>query len=81
MKEGGKIYETITSEGAGHAFMRQGGVPEPEETNRKAMEQAWTRWLELLKKLQADKWHFKFTGIIKREDGPHGSSSPFYGRM
>ena len=51
MKTAGKVYDTVTYEGAGHAFMRQGEVPEPKEANKRAMEQAWVRWLELLKKL------------------------------
>src|SRR6266404_2805722 len=61
MKEAGKTYEPVTYEGAGHGFMRAGEdptVPEatPEqkamkEANKKARDQAWERWKELLKKL------------------------------
>ncbi|SRR6266404_837956 len=61
MKEASKTYEPVTYEGAGHGFMRAGEdptVPEatPEqkamkEANKKARDQAWERWKELLKKL------------------------------
>lgn len=61
MKEAGKTYEPVTYEGAGHGFMRAGedptvpeGTPEQramKEANRKARDQAWARWKELLKKL------------------------------
>ncbi|HXU40105.1 MAG TPA: dienelactone hydrolase family protein [Blastocatellia bacterium] len=61
MKEAGKTYEPVTYEGAGHGFMRAGedptvpeGTPEQKamkEANKKARDQAWARWKELLKKL------------------------------
>jgi carboxymethylenebutenolidase len=61
MKEAGKTYEPVTYEGAGHGFMRAGEDPTvpdatPEqkamkEANKKAREQAWERWKQLLKKL------------------------------
>jgi carboxymethylenebutenolidase len=51
MKEAGKTYETVTYDGAGHAFMHRGEDKDPKETNTKAMKQAWTRWLDLLKGL------------------------------
>ena len=49
MKAAGKTFEPVIYEGAGHAFMRLGELPDAEEANRKAREAAWTRWLGLLK--------------------------------
>ncbi len=51
MRQLGKVFEPVTYEGAGHGFMRTGEEPNPTEANRKAREQAWVRWKELLKKL------------------------------
>ena len=51
MQQAGKKYAAVIYEGAGHGFMRRGEQPEPRPANRKAREQAWQRWLELLKKL------------------------------
>lgn len=61
MKAAGKKYDPVTYEGAGHGFMRAGMTPlAPDandaaktayEANRKAREDAWKRWLELLKTL------------------------------
>jgi carboxymethylenebutenolidase len=61
MKTAGKIYEPVTYDGAGHGFMRAGEDPTaseatPEakamkEANRKARDEAWLRWKQLLKKL------------------------------
>jgi carboxymethylenebutenolidase len=53
MKEAGKTYEPVTYVGAGHGFMRAGEDPKASEANRKAREEAWKRWLELLKKLKS----------------------------
>lgn len=47
----GKTFEPVTYEGAGHGFMRTGEGPNPTDANRKARDQAWMRWKELLKKL------------------------------
>ena len=51
MEKAGKTFEPVTYEGAGHAFMRRGEEPEPSEANKKAKEEAWARWLDLLKKI------------------------------
>ena len=52
MKNSGKTYEPVTYEGAGHGFMRAGEAPdEKNEANKKARNEAWERWKELLKKL------------------------------
>ncbi|NWF86161.1 MAG: dienelactone hydrolase family protein [Bryobacteraceae bacterium] len=51
MKAAGKTYEPVTYEGAGHGFMRAGEAPDASDANKKAREQAWKRWVELLKKL------------------------------
>jgi carboxymethylenebutenolidase len=51
MKALGKRYEPVTYEGAGHGFMRAGEEKDATEANRKARDEAWTRWKELLKAL------------------------------
>jgi carboxymethylenebutenolidase len=51
MKETGKTYEPVIYDGAGHGFMRAGEMPEPSEANKKARDEGWARWKELLKKL------------------------------
>ncbi len=51
MKAAGKTYDPVTYEGAGHGFMRAGEAPDPNEANKKAYEEAWKRWKELLGKI------------------------------
>jgi carboxymethylenebutenolidase len=62
MKAAGKSYEPVTYDGAGHGFMRAGDAPPPPADaeqkvkdayagNKKARDDAWTRWKALLKKL------------------------------
>jgi carboxymethylenebutenolidase len=56
MKEAGKTYEPDVYEGAGHGFMRAGQDPnakdsEMQQANKKAREEAWKRWTDLLKKV------------------------------
>ncbi|HVN80748.1 MAG TPA: dienelactone hydrolase family protein [Terriglobia bacterium] len=51
MKKAGKIYEPVTYDGAGHGFMRAGEAPDTNEANKKAHDEAWKRWKELLKKI------------------------------
>jgi carboxymethylenebutenolidase len=51
MKKAGKTYDPVTYDGAGHGFMRAGEDPKGNEENKKARESAWTRWLNVLKKL------------------------------
>ena len=51
MKAAGKMYEPVTYEGAGHGFMRAGEAPDASEPNKKAKDEAWKRWKDLLKKL------------------------------
>ncbi len=48
MKAAGKIFEPVIYDGAGHAFMRLGEEATPTTANRKAMEEAWARWLKVL---------------------------------
>jgi carboxymethylenebutenolidase len=48
MKELGKKYEPVIYEGAGHGFLRSGEEPTASDANRKAREQAWARWKEIL---------------------------------
>jgi carboxymethylenebutenolidase len=48
MKELGKTYEPVIYTGAGHGFMRAGEAADASEANRKAREDAWKRWKELL---------------------------------
>ena len=49
MKAAGKKYDPVTYEGAGHGFMRAGEDPSGNEANKKAHDEAWQRWLKLLK--------------------------------
>jgi carboxymethylenebutenolidase len=51
MKKAGQTYEPVTYEGAGHGFMRAGEAPEASEPNKKARDEGWKRWKELLKKV------------------------------
>lgn len=62
MKAANKTYEPVTYEGAGHGFMRAGDAPPPPADadqklrdayagNKKARDEAWTRWKALLKKV------------------------------
>ena len=48
MKKAGKIYEPVTYDGAGHGFMRAGEAPDANEANKKARDEAWKRWKDLL---------------------------------
>lgn len=45
-----KTYAPVVYEGAGHGFMRTGEAPGANAGNKKARDEAWTRWKELLKK-------------------------------
>jgi carboxymethylenebutenolidase len=51
MSKAGKTYEPVIYEGAGHGFMRSGEEPNSQSANKKAHDEAWERWLDLLKKL------------------------------
>ena len=51
MKAEKKTYEPVTYEGAGHGFMRAGEAPDANGANKKAWNEAWARWKELLKKI------------------------------
>jgi carboxymethylenebutenolidase len=51
MKAAGKTYEPVTYEGAGHGFMRAGEAPDANTANKKARDEAWSRWKDLLKKI------------------------------
>jgi carboxymethylenebutenolidase len=50
MKKADKKYEPVKYQGAGHGFMRAGEAPDTNAANKKAREEAWKRWKELLKK-------------------------------
>ena len=51
MKRAGKKYEPVIYKGAGHGFMREGEMPDANEANKKARDDAWARWKTLLKQL------------------------------
>ena len=51
MKAAGKTYEPVIYEAAGHGFMRGGEAPDARPGDKKARDEAWRRWKELLKKL------------------------------
>jgi carboxymethylenebutenolidase len=48
MKEAKKTFEPVTYAGAGHGFMRHGEDPAGTDANKKAREDAWKRWKEIL---------------------------------
>lgn len=50
MAAAGKTYDPVTYEGAGHGFMRAGEAPDSSDANKKARDQAWARWKNLLAK-------------------------------
>jgi carboxymethylenebutenolidase len=49
MKAAGKTYDPVVYTGAGHGFMRAGESPDAKADDKKAREDAWKRWKELLK--------------------------------
>ncbi len=52
MKKAGKTYEPVVYEGAGHGFMRAGEDPTGKNpANKKARDEAWKRWKDLLSKI------------------------------
>ncbi len=53
MKAAGKQYELVIYKGAGHGFMRLGEPANPavRESDKKARDEAWSRWKKLLKQL------------------------------
>jgi carboxymethylenebutenolidase len=53
MRAAGKTYEPVIYKGAGHGFMRLGDPSNPEvrEGDKKARDEAWSRWKKLLKEL------------------------------
>ncbi len=51
MKAAEKKFEPVTYDGAGHGFMRAGEAPDASEANKKAREEAWKRWKEILGKI------------------------------
>jgi carboxymethylenebutenolidase len=50
MKAAGKTYDPVIYTGAGHGFMRAGEAPDANDANKKAREDAWKRWKDLLGK-------------------------------
>jgi carboxymethylenebutenolidase len=48
MAKAGKTFEPVTYAGAGHGFLRAGEEGDASEANRKARDDAWKRWKELL---------------------------------
>jgi carboxymethylenebutenolidase len=48
MTELKKTFDPVTYEGAGHGFMRAGEAPDANEANKKARDDAWTRWKKIL---------------------------------
>lgn len=52
MDKHGKRFEPVIYSGAGHAFMRLGELPDATPANKSAHDQAWTRWLELLRAIE-----------------------------
>ena len=52
MKTAGKKFEPVFYNGAGHGFMRAGEAPDGSPENKKAREDAWARWKDLLEELR-----------------------------
>jgi carboxymethylenebutenolidase len=52
MEKNGKRYDPVIYPGAGHAFMRLGEEPDTNEANKKARDEAWSRWLNLLRVIE-----------------------------
>jgi carboxymethylenebutenolidase len=50
MKSAGKTFEPVVYDGAGHGFMRAGEAPDANDANKKARQDAWVRWKDLLGK-------------------------------
>jgi carboxymethylenebutenolidase len=48
MKAAGKTFDPVVYDGAGHGFMRAGEAPDANDANKKARQDAWTRWKDLL---------------------------------
>ena len=51
MKAANKKYEPVIYKGAGHGFMRDGESPTGTAENKKARDDAWARWKQLLTQL------------------------------
>jgi carboxymethylenebutenolidase len=49
MRAAGKRFDPVIYEGAGHAYMRSGEMPDATPANRAARDQSWQRWLRLLR--------------------------------
>jgi carboxymethylenebutenolidase len=52
MKAAGKTFEPVTYDGAGHGFMRAGEAPDASDANRKARDESWERWKQLMASAQ-----------------------------
>ncbi len=50
MNSAGKAFEPVVYPDAGHGFMRAGEAPDASEANKKARQEAWVRWKNLLEK-------------------------------
>jgi len=51
MKAAGKTYDAIVYDGAAHGFMRLGQMDNATPANKKAAEESWKRWLDLLARI------------------------------
>lgn len=51
MKAAGKTYDPVIYPRAGHGFLRAGDGPKPREADAKAKDEAWARFVELLRKM------------------------------
>jgi carboxymethylenebutenolidase len=50
MEKAGKTFDFVIYPGAGHGFLRSGEASDASAENRKAFEEGWKRWKELLAK-------------------------------
>jgi carboxymethylenebutenolidase len=51
MKAAAKAFEPVVYDGAGHGFMRAGEDDDASAANKRAFEEAWKRWLDLLARI------------------------------
>jgi carboxymethylenebutenolidase len=51
MQEAGLKYAPVIYAGAGHGFMRSGEDPNGSAADKQARQDAWQRWLKLLKSM------------------------------
>jgi len=86
MKAAGKFFEPVTYAGAGHGFMRAGDDLPPADTatdaqkatyaaNKKAREDGWKRWMDIMKAVTADKLPAMPAPVVSPSNQPAAAPS------